>query len=228
MSKTTKEASKATRWFNVEAVGPHTKRFIRFALEEAQKSKVWTCKQLAEKGMVVGQSHEWQATQLRRRYLAGKPVLHSIPGRIFERAILDAVQRVAAGETEASEDWNTIILAPREGWVGERGPRVEAPQKFSFSGDLKAVVRGHSDARAVTPEKAEYQFFYENELAWKWGSLRLGGDVLKGVKSTLHHWHIPFRGLEGFFNLVEEFELHRVNQGSEGVPEKWQLRIIFK
>lgn len=224
-----KNRIRLSRWINVEAVGAQTKGFLRFALREAQNAKVWTAEYIAKNGYPFGGDEEWQAAQLRRRYLAGKVILHSIPGRIFERAIYDTLIRTQTeGLAETEESWNTIILTCREGWVGERGAGADGIQKFSFSGEPKVVVRGTGDARSVTPEKAEYQFFYEQELEWKWGKLRLGGNVLKAMQSTFSHWHIPWRGMEGFFGYVQDFEVRMVEKREIDKWEKWQIRVVLK
>ena len=221
---------RATRWLNVEPVGAEGRRFVRFALTEAQNAKQWTKEYLQEKGAPEGGDTEWQAAQLRRKYLTGKVVLHAIPGGIFERAILDTLRRVKTEEGEESpEEWNTLHLPLREGWTGERSDtNGDGLQKFSFDGDRKTVLQGNKDGRSVTPEMAEYQLFQEGELVWKWGRLRVGSDVTQAVRSTLNHWHIPWRGPAGFFNLVKQIELRRVVHKDPKLPETWQLRFIFK
>lgn len=218
---------KVTRWMDVEPVGADTKRFIRFALEEAKKAKRWVWEYLAENTVSEGPP-EWQAAQLRRRYLAGKPVLHTIPGSIFQAAILEALYTADASNEKRMEGWESIFLPLREGWTGERGTDSPVAQKFSFSGAPRTVVRGNLDSRVITPEKAEAELFQERELHWKWGALSIRADVEKSVRSALQSWHIPWRGTEEFFRLVKGIEVRKVSERDTDTWEKWQLRFILK
>ena len=73
---------KATRWFKAEPVGIGGKGWMSFALQEAQRAKQWVWDYMQEKKLPEGDT-AYQATQLRRKYLAGKPILHTVPGVIF-------------------------------------------------------------------------------------------------------------------------------------------------
>lgn len=220
MLKNRDKQLRATRWINMEPVGLASKGWMRFALEEAQKAKLWVWEYVKEHTLSDG-TVEWQAAQLRRKYLAGKPALHTVPGVIFEYAILEALYQQGADPSVQREGWESVFLPVRSGWVGERGQEAPAAQRFSFSGaEAREVVRGNTDARLVTPEKAESLLFDDHILSWKWGSLRLRGDVEKAVRSTLHHWHISWRRAN-FFHLVKVVEVRCI----EG---RWQVRLILK
>lgn len=212
-----KDSLRATRWIDMEPEGVGSKGWMQFALEEAQKAKLWVWEYVKEHTLPDGDV-AWQAAQLRRKYLAGKLALHTVPGVIFEYAILEALYTQEEGKAEG---WDSVFLPVRSGWVGERGQDAPATQKFSFSGKVREVVRGDTDGRLITPEKAEAQLFDESTLAWKWGSLYIKGNVEKAVRSALHHWHIAWRGRANFFHLVKVIEVRKAEEG-------WQLRFLFK
>lgn len=220
---------KVTKWLLTEPVGVEAKGFLRFALSEAQKAKEWTWAYLEEHGLQEGEP-AWIASQLRRRYLAGKPLLHTVPGSIFEQAILHAVKTFSEEDKERYEGWDGIFLPLREGWTGERGaveagaPRI---QKFSFTGEPAVVIRGSADARVVTPEKAEDTLFQHGELVWKWGVIRLKSDVEAAVTSAFGSWHMTWRGPDRFFESVKGIEVRRV-EATATKPLSWQLRFHFK